>query len=178
MNLDAPNTPNLPWSMKTARVKDTLYAGGMTSRGFSLLELLLVLAIIATLTAMAIPRYQGSLVRYRADLTAHRIIADLAQAQSSAKAASTSRTVAFSIASNSYQIPELSPLDGDSGNYHVALSERPYQAGLLSADFGGDTQIVFNGWGMPDSGGTITLAVGTEQRTVAVDTETGRARIQ
>ena len=149
-----------------------------TLQGFSLLELLLVLAIISTLTAMAIPRYQGSLARYRADLAAHRIVADLTQTQSGAKTASASRTVTFSVAGSTYDIPELSPLDGNSGSYSVALSERPYEVGLISANFGGDAQIVFDGWGLPDSGGTVTLAIGTEQRTVVVDSETGRASIQ
>lgn len=163
---------------KTVKTTSPLREGEAFDCGFSLLELLLVLAIMATLTAIAIPRYQGSLARYRADLAAHRIVADLTQAQSSARAASASRTVTFSIAGNTYQIPELSSLDGNSGSYSVALSERPYEAGLVSANFGGDAQIVFNGWGIPDSGGTVTLAVGTEQRTVALDTETGRASIE
>jgi len=154
-------------------------AGGFASgRGFSLLELLLVLTIIATLTAMAVPRYQTSLARYRADLAAQRIVADLTQARTSAKAASTSRTVVFSVIGNSYQIPQLSSLNDNSGRYSVALSERPYQVVLISASFGGDAKITYNGWGLPDSDGTVTLSVGTEQRTVVVDSETGRADIQ
>lgn len=153
-------------------------SGSASSRGFSLLELLLVLAITATLTAMAIPRYQTSLARYRADLAAQRVVADLMQARTSAKTASASRTVAFSVAGNSYQIPQLSSLNGSSGGYSVILSERPYQVGLLSANFGDDAEIIYNGWGLPDSGGTVIFAIGTEQRTVTVDSETGRASVQ
>jgi prepilin-type N-terminal cleavage/methylation domain-containing protein len=154
-------------------------AGGPFFRyGFSLLELLLVLTIISTLTAMAIPRYQTSIARYRADLAAQRIVADLTQARTSAKTASASRTVTFSVAGNSYAIPQLSSLNGGSGRYSVALSERPYQVGLTSVNFGGDTEITYNGWGLPDSGGTVILAIGTEQRTVTVDSETGRASVQ
>ena len=154
-------------------------AGGSAfGRGFSLLELLLVLTIIATLTAMAIPRYQTSLARYRADLAARRIVADLTQARTSAKATSASRTVAFSVAANSYQIPQLSSLNDNAGGYSVTLSERPYGVGLESAMFGDDGQIIFNGWGLPDSGGTVTLSIGTERRTVVVDGETGRAGVQ
>ncbi|MBN2316801.1 MAG: prepilin-type N-terminal cleavage/methylation domain-containing protein [Sedimentisphaerales bacterium] len=147
-------------------------------RGFSLLELLLVLTMIATLTAMAVPRYQTSLARYRADLAAQRIVADLTQARTSAKTASASRTVTFSVEGNSYDIPQLSSLNGNSGCYIVALSERPYQVRLISVNFGGDTEIMYNGWGLPDSGGTVILAIGIEQRTVTVDSETGRAEVQ
>lgn len=171
-------SPNLVWNAKIVQARDSLLAGAAFDGGFSLLELLLVLAIMATVAAIAAPRYQGALARYRADLAAYRIVADLTQARTSAKAASAPRTVAFSVAGNTYQIPELSSLDGNSGHYNVALSERPYDAGLVSVNFGGDAQIIFNGWGVPDSGGTVILAVGTEQRTVAVDTETGRAGIQ
>lgn len=146
--------------------------------GFSLLELLLVLTIITTLTAMAIPRYQNSLARYRADLAAQRIVADLTQARTSAKTASASRTVTFSVEGNSYDIAQLSSLNGNSASYSVALSERPYHVGLTSVDFRGDTEITYNGWGLPDNGGTVILAIGTEQRTITVDSETGRAEVQ
>ena len=176
--MDAPEIPNPVLTAKPAPTRDSHRAGAILNGGFSLLELLLVLTIMATLTAMAVPRYQNSLARYRADLAAQRIVADLMQARTSAKTASASRTVAFSVAGNSYQIPQLSSLNGSSGGYSVILSERPYQVGLLSANFGGDTEIIYNGWGLPDSGGTVNLAIGTEQRTVTVDSETGRAGVQ
>ena len=146
--------------------------------GFTLLELVLVLAIIATLAAIAVPRYQSSAVRYRADLAARRIVADLALAQSNAKAASSSRSVVFSVSTNNYQMPDLPPLDGTVGSYSVQLSKKPYEADITSADFGGDQEVVFNGWGIPDSGGTVVLTVGSEQRTVTVAAETGKTQIQ
>jgi type II secretory pathway pseudopilin PulG len=146
--------------------------------GFSLLELVLVLAIVVTLTAIAAPRYQGSVARYRADLAARRIVADLALAQSNAKAVSSSRSVVFSISANNYQMPDLPPLDGTAGSYIVELSEKPYEADITSADFGGNQDVTFNGWGIPDSDGTVILTVGSEQRTVTLDAETGRAEVQ
>lgn len=151
---------------------------GTYGGGFSLLELVLVLAIIATLTAIAVPRYQASEVRYRADLAARRIIADLALAQSNAKAAGSSRSVVFSPSTDQYQMPDLPPLDGTVGSYSVQLSGKTYGANITSANFGGDQEVVFNGWGIPDSGGTVVLTVGSEQRTVTVDAETGKAQIQ
>jgi len=146
--------------------------------GFSLLELVLVLAIVATLAAIAIPRYQGSLARYRADLAARRIVADLSLARSNAKADSSSRSVVFSVSANNYQMPDLPGLDGASGSYIVELRGLPYEADLISADFGGDQQVIFSGWGIPDSGGSVVLTVGSEQRTVVVDAESGKATIQ
>jgi type II secretory pathway pseudopilin PulG len=146
--------------------------------GYSLLEIVLVLAIIVTLSAIAVPRYGASLTRYRADLAARRIVADIAQAQLSAKAACASSSIVFSVGDNKYEIPNLTSLDGASGSYVVKLSVRPYAAKLITADFGGDNQLAFNGWGLPDSGGTVTLTVGSEQRTVSVNGETGRAEVQ
>lgn len=146
--------------------------------GFSLLELLLVLAIMAVLTAMAVPRYAASAIRYRADLAAHRIILDFALAQSDAKAASSSRTVVFSIGADSYEIPQLSALDGAAGTYVVDLSERPYEASIVSADFNGLNQVTFSGWGIPSGGGTVVLSVGAEERKVTVEAVTGKATVQ
>jgi prepilin-type N-terminal cleavage/methylation domain-containing protein len=154
------------------------FRGEKRWRGFSLLEIVLVLAIIVTLAAIATPRYAASLARYQADLAARRIRADIEQAQLSAKAASTSISVEFFVGDNKYEIPGLSPLVGSSGSYAVELSARPYAAALVSAEFGGDAELIFNGWGMPDSSGTVILTVGSEQRTVTVDSETGKATVQ
>jgi len=161
-----------------SRYIGTRFRGERRRRGFSLLEILLVLAIIVTLAAIATPRYAASLARYRADLAARRIIADIEQARVSAKAASTSISVEFFVDNNRYEIPSLSSLNGSSGSYIVELSARPYEAALVSAVFSGDAELIFNGWGMPDSSGTVILTVGSEQRTVTVDGETGKATVQ
>jgi len=154
------------------------FRGEKRWRGFSLLEIVLVLAIIVTLAAIAAPRYAASLARYQADLAARRIKADIEQAQLSAKAASTSISIEFFVSDNKYEIPGLSALNGSSGSYAVELSARPYAAALVSAEFGGDAELIFNGWGMPDSSGTVILTVGSEQRTVTVNGETGKATVQ
>ena len=169
---------NLLFPLKTVQASDTPQLQTSSHHGFSLLELVLVLAIIATFAAIAVPRYAASAARYRADLAARRIVADLAQAQSSAKAASSSRTVTFTVSTSKYRISDLPSLDGKPGGYTVELDERPYEATLVSVDFAGETEAKFDGWGIPNSGGTVALTVGPEQRTVVLDAETGKATIQ
>ncbi len=151
---------------------------GTIEKGFSLFELLLVLAIMAIVAAVAAPRYGRASGRYRADLAARRVMADLRLAQSCAKAASCSRTVSFSTAADRYQLLNIPAPDGVPGDYTVILSAEPYQADLTNANFGGTPEVIFNGWGLPDKGGTVTLSAGGEQRTVVVDGVTGRMSVQ
>jgi type II secretion system protein H len=148
------------------------------NRGFTLLEILLVVVIAAVFAAVAAPRYGQASGRYRADLAARRIVSDLRLAQSCAKAASASRTVSFAPATEQYQLLNVPAPDGAAGDYTVILSAEPYRANLVSASFNTSTQVVFNGWGLPNNGGTIVVAVGSQQRTVAVDAGTGRVSIQ
>ncbi len=147
-------------------------------RGFSLFELALVLAIITTLAALTLPRYGASLARYRADLAARRIAVDLTLAQTNARTSSTSQSVLFSVGSNTYQILGMTDLNNPSVAYIIKLSDPPYNATLVSADFGGDSTICFDGWGVPDSLGSVVIKVGKEQRTITLDSETGKATVQ
>jgi prepilin-type N-terminal cleavage/methylation domain-containing protein len=149
-----------------------------TKRGFSLLELFLVVAIVVVAAAVAVPRYGRASGRYRADLAARRVMADLRLAQSWAKAASSSRTVSFSTAASQYQLLNIPAPDGMPGDYTVVLSAEPYQADLTNVSFDGSPQVIFNGWGLPDRGGTVTLSAGGQQRTVVVDGVTGRISVQ
>jgi type II secretion system protein H len=147
------------------------------SPGFTLMELVLVLAIIAILAAIAAPRYGHSATRYQADLAAQRVMADLALAQSTARAGSSSRMVVFSMGTNSYSIQGWVSMQDRPAAYVVDLSEPPYEATLGDVDFNSSATITYNGWGQPSSGGTIVLQVGSEQRTIYVDSETGQARL-
>jgi len=149
-------------------------AGG----GFSLLEVVLVTAIIAVCAAVAIPRYGSATGRYQADLAARRVAADLRQAQSRARMISAACTIAFTPSTNKYQIVNAPSFDGAGGTYTVDLTVPPYKARIVSANFNGATQVAFSGWGLPDTEGTVVIAVGSEERTITLNGQTGQVSIQ
>jgi len=146
--------------------------------GFSLVELIIVLVILGVVAAIAAPRYASALCRYRADCAARRIVADLGLAQARARQTSQGQTLVFDLAANQLRIAGLPDLDRHSSDYTVRLGGAPYQAKIVSADFGGDSTIVFNGYGIPDSGGSVVVEVGDVQRTVVVSPATGKAQVQ
>ena len=146
--------------------------------GFTLLELVLVAGIIAVTAAIAIPRYGRAATRHKADLAARRVAADLRHAQLYARTTSASCTVAFTPSTNTYQLMNAPSLDGVGGVYTVDLTAPPYEARIVSANFGGVTQVVFSAWGLPNKAGTAVVAVGSEQRTITVNGQTGQVTIQ
>jgi len=150
----------------------------VTNAGFSLLELVLVTAIIAIISAIAVPRFGMASGRYQADLAAQRITADLGLAQSQAKSQSATCTVGFYVATEAYVLQGVRALDGGASDYTVDLTVQPYGADIVSADFDGNAKVAFDGWGLPNAGGTIVITVQSEQRTIVLDAETGEATIQ
>ena len=146
--------------------------------GMTIFELVLVLAIIGVLAAIAAPRYGAAIARYRADLSARRVVADLELARSNAYQTSQSRTVTFDLSANEASIPGLEGLKGMSYSYITRFGQQPYQAQLIYADFGGDAEVIFDGWGLPDTDGQVILQVGDITKTVSLDEDTGKATVQ
>jgi len=148
------------------------------NRGFSLLELALVVGIVAVVAGMAAPRFSGATMRYRVALTARRIAADLNLAQSWARTSSKSQKVAFEKTKARYRMTGVRTLDNRSVNYEVDLGSDPHLVTLVSADFGEDPNVTFDAYGAPDSGGTVVIEASGMQKTITLDAYTGRTSIE
>lgn len=139
------------------------------TKGFTLVELMLVLVIVAVVGAIAVPRFAQATARQQLDAAAERVVADIDEARIRSRAASQSVTMTFDTASNSYS---LDAVGGEAIN--VALDQAPYGAIIKEANFGGSAEVIFNGYGVPLSAGYVDLSssVGTFRVTL---TENGRA---
>jgi prepilin-type N-terminal cleavage/methylation domain-containing protein len=154
-------------------------------RGFSLLELLIVVTIMALVAGVAVPRFAASIQRQRADAAARRVAADLNMAQSRANTTSTTVTVTFTFASSQYQVSGVADLAQPLNTYTVKLPNDPYGATLVSTTFGGGapvssgtSQISYGGYGVPAAGGSVVVAVGSAARVIVVDANSGLATVQ
>ncbi|MBT8486036.1 MAG: prepilin-type N-terminal cleavage/methylation domain-containing protein [Phycisphaerales bacterium] len=152
-------------------------------RGYSLVEISIVLILIATVAAIAAPRYARAGDRYRLDAAAHRIVLDLAEARAIARSENRTVRVQFSTTKHRYTVLDVpDPIDAES-DYRVELDEPPYRVHLVSASFDAKTEVNFNPYGsavIHPSGrsfdaGTITIASGGDQRVITIDSFTGEA---
>ena len=146
--------------------------------GFTLLELVLVLAIVGVLSAVAAPRFASSSAHYRADAAAWRIRMDLALARDLARTTGSTHSVGFAVAADTYTLPGAADPDRPASIYTVDLAADPYGAQLISADFGGASQVSFDGFGSPAAGGTVVIQAGHVQKTVTLDSSTAEATVE
>lgn len=149
---------NQPHTSRPLRSSDSRSeSGGATGPGscvrgaFSLVELLIVLAIIATASAVAVPRMIESEARWRLTGAARRIAADIAEARSYAIASSAGVTVECS--RDGYTVTS----SRDGLIRAVDLSTRPYNAGIVEAAFGDVGELAFDGFGAASSDGIVTI---------------------
>jgi len=146
--------------------------------GFSLLELVVVMVIVAILASIVTPRYGKAIARYRTTAAARKVAADLTFARKRARISSTSQAVNFDVANDGYQLPGVTDMKTSAENYSVILSSAPYKARIVSASFDGDENVTFDGYGVPDSGGTVVVAVGDSSKTILLDADSGKAEVQ
>jgi len=125
--------------------------------GFTFVELLCVLIVLGMIAAVAVPRYANAITRGRVEAAARRITTDLALAQRTAKFTGKSRKVAFDPFLDKYYMPSIRDPDHFSEAYQVFLGDEPYNTAMISADFNGDGDLIFDGHGVPDSGGTVII---------------------
>jgi prepilin-type N-terminal cleavage/methylation domain-containing protein len=146
-------------------------------RGFTFIELVMVLVLISIMSAIALPKYASAMNRYRADAAARRIMADLNYARSLAIATSTTTTITFNCNASTYQIAGATDPD-HGGTFSVTLSGDPYLSSLSSAAaVSGVFTLSFNGYGIPTSTPSIVVTSGDSSRTVTVNADIGTATL-
>jgi type II secretion system protein H len=138
----------------------------MSRRGFTLLEMLVVLAIIGILTALAAPHYASMGPRLRLLSATHEILLDLRQAHARARIQKQEVVLAFDPSDNAYLI------DGKPRTLNVSLnaaiddSETPKNAGSSLLRFYPD------GSATP---ATLSLSSNNRQAVIRIDGLTGRS---
>lgn len=161
-----------------------LKRGGSLEVGFSLLELLVVLSILAVTMSVAIPGIVRWIEDYRLKTTARQLVSDLQSAKMKAVADKVQHRVAFEPGLNRYSIQRGDKAVGSTtwtqdGIYRSlsATSNPHYVSGVtLSQNFTG-AAVAFSPTGQASPAGTATFTSAHYSRNVVV-TLTGRIRIE
>lgn len=141
--------------------------GSNRRRAFTLIEAVIVLAVIGVVAAMVIPRYGRSLDRYRIDAAVDRITRDIELARRSADGRSEPCWIAFTDTALCYDV--ICGTSTSTTLSHVDLWREPYLVSVIKSNFAGGGEMDFNGFGVIAVGGTITLQSGATSVQVIVD---------
>lgn len=140
-------------------------------RGFSLIETIIVVAIVAIVAGVAVPRYVSSLNRYHAKGSAQAIASLVLEAQARARA--TSSNVSLKV----YSTAKIGQLDASGAVLRqIAVDSDAFHSKIHQYILGGDSVIVFDGFGRPDSAGLIQVSSGSAGYKVVIDTQ-GRVSV-
>ena len=151
----------------------------MNKKGFTLIELIVVLVIIAITAALIAPNIGGWLPRYRLRSATRDIVSTMRDAQMKAVSKRLQYQVDFNVGTNSYILRYTSGgLVFNDGSAQTAPSGITVNNTLPSgiALFNSDSTC-------PNGGGSITLSyqrggVIQDQKRILLNAATGRARIQ
>lgn len=147
--------------------------------GFTLIEMILVVAIVATFAAVVIPRFGNSSDHHRAELSARKLVADLAFARDAARALSSPVTFRFSTDTHRWTVSGIPPASGGvAADTFVDLSEAPFASRIESVALTippdqRTSSLVFSAYGIPNASARVVIRSGTVRRTVVLTSPGG-----
>jgi Tfp pilus assembly protein FimT len=139
--------------------------------------LIVVICVLAVLTAVGISVIVGSAANHQMSAAVERIRADFVLARQNAITTGTPQAVRFAANTSTYTLVGMTDPEHPNLPYTTRLSEPPYETTITGAVFDQDEVVVFDTFGKPDSGGTITLRAGDRQVSLTVDAETGAVSV-
>ena len=151
--------------------------------GFSLLELTVVIIILATLGAIALPRYTNSMSRQRARTWAWQIQGDLTRTGELARANGEPYSFKLSTTNRAYAIYK-GDAEATSTRSLIQTSDRldtparPLTGAWVYKLSTGrkDTTILFNGWGEIRVAGYIQIQAGTATSAIIFSADSNTVR--
>jgi len=166
--------------------------------GFTIVELTITVLITGILAAVAAPRYFEAMNRFRVEVAAKRIAADLnlTRENSNSKGVSGGEWVTFDGTNDNYRLWNDPDIDHPSNEYWVHLQNTAYPVDLVYAKFTNKNNytdwftIKYDMYGCAKSGwppffpdapltsGQIVVQSGSQQRTVVISPITGKASVQ
>lgn len=166
----------------------TRQTGGLPwqATGFSFLELIIVLVVLATTVTVGINRWGGSRKNLSVQAAATRLKADLELARAAALAAGADRQVTFTPGTGQYVIPLVKGPTMVGTSYRVNLGAEPYACKISGVQVGGELTdtLIFNGRGQlanPGASNTgkgeLLLEGNNRIFSLEIDAATGTVRI-
>jgi prepilin-type N-terminal cleavage/methylation domain-containing protein len=157
-------------------------------KGFTLIEMVMVLVLVGTMAALAIPRF-ASFYSIKLDGSIKKVAADIRYCQQMAVSRHDNSRIVFSAANDIYTAEEqLAAGGGWSGltdpftrvNLIMNFRTDPQYKGIdiTSANFNSSSTLQFDWQGVPVSGGSVTFSYMGNSRTIIVANNTGRVIAQ
>ncbi len=147
-------------------------------KGFSMIEMLTVMAIVGILSAIMVPKYVDTVQGLRLLAAGEKMVDDLKYIYNYAITQHDTTWMVVDIPNNRYAIFSGPTVASRTLLYDPSTNDTAYVEldtffpgiKITSVNFGGSSEVMFDWWGTPSSGGTIEL---DSTYTITVVAETG-----
>jgi len=140
-----------------------------SNRGFSMIELVIVVTILGIITAIAVPKFADAATGRKLQAGKKQLLADIETAKLRARATSKQHTLKFYPSRDMYVIVEGNEIDKNAVVIARDFSEDPFNLNLKRTDLGGDEVMVITVFGDISPPGQVQLL--HSKTTITVDIE-------